>query len=113
MIGAAAALRAGHTRAHACTEAVEVSMQALCSHMGHLSFGQPQLLSSGVKFTPSLFKLAPDVHLGCKVKQHLDTWTPARPATPGLDCGNVVVQQQAGVERVCNHIPQGLVINSG
>lgn len=36
-----------------------------------------------------------------------------QPATPGLDCVNVAAWQQVVMEHVCNHIPQGSVINSG
>lgn len=45
-------------------------------------------------------------------------WSPrpqgqGQPATPGLGRGNAVLWQQAGVERVSNHTPQGAGIDSG
>lgn len=65
--------------AHTHAEVVEVHVHALCSHMGHISSGESQLLSSRVKFTLLPLKLAQVGHLGCEDKaslQHRD-WTQA------------------------------------
>lgn len=91
--------------AHTCTEAVEVKCAGSVQPHGSRLL---QAVSAPV--------------IRCEIHtipiQISPRWSPrprgqGQPATPGLDCGNVLVWQQAGVERVCNHIPQGLVVNSG